>query len=500
MEKQPNILMIMCDQFRYDCIAAHGNPIIRTPNLDRLARRGISFSNAYSTCPVCIPARYTIRTGREPHTTGLFENGLPVVEEGRPRDMQERCGKYLGFVMQDLGYRTFGIGKAHTYPDMFEDEGFMYDLRAEEMWGTMEQREGDAYIQFLKKNYPAYTFVEQVYGERTDMYYMPQTRPFPQEATVEAFTVKEAIEQINVKDPRPFYGLVSFICPHPPCAPPIPYNRMYNPDLFPDAVVGDIEIDHMDEQIPYANHYIWADGINSFLARSLKARYYGEITYLDKCIGEILDAVEARDDADNTLILFLSDHGDMLGDHHAWQKECYFQSACRVPFLLSWPAKLPANTVNDAIVCHADIISLFTSAAGAPVIRDGMDILKVALGEEQPRKQLIATYGRPGTPNFKVMLREGDWKYILMTNGNREQLFNLRTDPNELVLENDKHPELIKRFRADIVNYLKAHGITKALDGDDIKTYPFTQRPLWRVKQFDYSLGIRDYLINDYNK
>ena len=112
----PNVLYIMTDQQRFDTIAALGNPHIYTPNFDRLAARGVAFENAYSTCPVCVPARYTIRTGRDPHTTAIYQNGPQRPVEGQAAGMEERCGGYLARTMRGLGYRTFGIGKFHANP------------------------------------------------------------------------------------------------------------------------------------------------------------------------------------------------------------------------------------------------------------------------------------------------------------------------------------------------------------------------------------------------
>ena len=109
---RPNVLFIMTDQQRADTIAALGNDRIYTPNLDRLVRRGVSFTNAYTTCPVCVAARLTIRTGRQPRRTGVYGNSPPTLVDGEPLAPEERCGPYLARTMRGLGYRTFGIGRA----------------------------------------------------------------------------------------------------------------------------------------------------------------------------------------------------------------------------------------------------------------------------------------------------------------------------------------------------------------------------------------------------
>src|SRR5215813_11059620 len=290
---RPDILFIMTDQQRFDTIAALGNSHIYTPNMDRLVRRGISFSNAYATCPVCVAARYTIRTGCEPATTRVFSNAKADPVAGQPAEIEVRCGAYLGRTMSRLGYRSFAIGKFHTQP-WNEDVGYETVWRSEETYRPLT-REGDDYSAWLAREHPEFDFLEQPMGERTEMYYMPQRSPLPAELGAEWWAADRAIQEIaKAGEARPFFGFISFVGPHPPLAPPIPFNRMYNPDRMPELVLGTIEQDYLDEEIPFMRHAIWADAINPTLARIVKARYYGEISYLDRCLGEVLDAVEAR--------------------------------------------------------------------------------------------------------------------------------------------------------------------------------------------------------------
>ena len=206
---RPDILYIMCDQLRYDCIAALGNNIIKTPNLDRLAKRGTIFTNAYSTCPVCVPARYTIMTGREPYNTGCYSNEVPSPLDGLPQKMEDRCGDYLARTMTKAGYRTFGVGKFHTCPDTYEDIGFQTPVYTEELYGSTESRMKDGYASFIHNQHPEFDFIEQLHGERTDMYYMPQTSLFPAELTVENYTAERAIEFINAENDftKPYFGV-----------------------------------------------------------------------------------------------------------------------------------------------------------------------------------------------------------------------------------------------------------------------------------------------------
>ena len=489
---RPNILFVMTDQQRSDPIAALGNEGIYTPNLDRLVQRGVSFTNAYSTCPVCVPARYTIRTGCEPPTTRVFTNRRSRPVPGQAGTMEGRCGPYLPRTMQARGYRTFGIGKFHTQP-WDEDLGYEVHLHSEELYGTPDQRQRDAYAAWIAREHPAFDYIEALMGERTEMYYMPQVSPMPQELTVERWAADRAVEQIRIDDGRPYFGFASFIGPHPPFAPPVPFNRMYDPDRMPNPVRGDLETDHMDEQIPWMNHIIRAEKINDPHARVLKARYYGEITYIDDCLGRILDAVEARGDGDNTLICFFSDHGDHLGDHNAWQKESFFEASCHVPFLVGWPQRLPADERREELVCLTDLFGVATGASGEVEARDGIDLLGMLEDSAQRRPFVIGMYGEPGTPRFKVMVRDPTWKYVFLANGGGELLFDLADDPLELHNQMPQREGVGRLMREAAVAACGVPGAADALAGQDLSVFPYEERERRRIYQLDRSRGVTGF-------
>ncbi len=497
-QRKPNFLLIMCDQFRFDCIHALGNEKIHTPNLDRLVRRGVSFLNAYSTCPVCVPARYTLRTGREPYHTGYYENAYqPTIMDGQPEEIGERCGGYLATAMKARGYRAFGIGKFHTLPVFKEDCGYDIQLNTEELWFSMEDRRCDDYYMFMRTQHPEYNHIEQLHGERTNMYYVPQVSPFPAELTVEGYVADKTVELLSeYPQDSPYFGFVSFIGPHPPCAPPIPFNRMYNPDKMDSPIRGEEENDLMDEQIRYMNHLIWADEINDFAAKNLKSRYYGEITYIDECIGKILDAVETREDAEDTVICFVADHGDHLGDHGGWQKESYFEQSTKIPFLLSWPGKIQPGITKE-LVCLTDVFGIATQCAGERELGDGCPVLDSVLGLGLGREEIFACYGVPGTRAFKFMVRKGSWKYIYFSNGGREQLFHLEEDPQELNNRADIAKEIRDELKEIGRKKCMQQGLRAALSGDALKVFSYYERPKERICQFDYSAGIYDFVDSE---
>jgi len=265
---------------------------------------------------------------------------------------------------------------------------------------------------------------------------------------------------------------------------------MYDPDRMPELVLGTIEQDYLDEEIPFMRHAIWADAINPTLARIVKARYYGEISYLDHCLGQILDAVEARPKSENVLICFFSDHGDLMGDHHGWQKANFFEAACRVPLLLSWPAVLPAGTVRNELLSLADLFGIATEAAGECEVREGINVLQMLRGECAAREYLIGMVEPPGSHDFKVMVVTDEWKYIFMANGGRELLFNRKRDPNELSNCIGSSSKIRNELHALGVQACQAPAAAEALDGDKLRAFPFRERPRTRIYQFDRSRGV----------
>ena len=405
--------------------------------------------------------------------------------------MPERCGPYLASTLAARGYRTWGLGKFHTEP-RDEPLGFHTHEYSEELWPTEKEFLADDYVAWLRARAPGFDHLEQVHGERSDMYYVPQLRPMPAALTGESWLTTRAVEELQSPDARPYFGFVSFVTPHPPIAPPVPYNRMFNPDDMPDPLLGDPAVDAADDYLGWMNHAVWACDIPPSQARRLRARYLGSIAFIDDCIGRIIDAVEARPDADNTLICFFSDHGDHMGDHGAWQKESFFEASCRVPMLVSWPGHLAPNTRFNGLAALTDLFGLATTASGTPELRDGHDLLNTLRGTAPQRDALIGLYGTPGTRHFKCMVRQGDWKYIWLANGGRELLFNLRLDATEsrsLVLH---EPAILASLRARAISVLSSRELTQpAVAQGALLALPFAPFPRVRIKQF--ARGVTDF-------
>jgi len=459
--ERPNVLFVMTDQQRFDTISALGNADIHTPNLDRLADRGVACTNAYTPAPICVPARHCVRTGSEPTTTGYWGN-----DKRDAAHLEDRCGPFLARAMQERGYRTFGVGKFHTTPyDL--DLGYETHLRRKQY----EEDTGND--------------LQTALGRSDAMHLLPQTNRYPPDETFAAWATDRAVELLDADDDRPFFGLVSYMWPHLPFAPPVPYDRLYNPDRLPSPIRADRELDHMDDMIPKNNRSFWnerRDAISDLTARNIKAHYYGMITLVDRQIGRLLDAVEAREDAENTLIAFVSDHGELLGDHHGWQKTAMFEQSARVPFLVSWPAELPEGETCDELVSLLDLFGLATGAAGDLDTRDGIDLLGMLDGSAAPRERLFAYHEQPSMPaSLTVMVREDDWKYVHVANGGREQLFDVARDPAETEQLLDEHPEVADRLHAAAVERLRERGCREHVEGDRLRSVPY--RPLDEVRR-----------------
>jgi len=491
MKDRPNILLIMADQMRYDTISSLGNEEIHTPNLDFLVSRGTAFTQAYSPCPVCVPARYTIRTGCSPLTTCYFQNEEPSVPHHLKEKTEERCGDYLARTMSKAGYRTFGIGKFHTIPTE-EDLGYQVYQRCEEMDGYP-----DSYARYLWSQ-PAYSHIEQPQGERTEMYYQPQMSPLPKEITSEAWVSDRVIEQIDKSDKKPFFGVCSFVGPHPPFAPPVPFNRMYDPDKMRGPQLGPEEIDYMDERVRWNKHFVFADDLSKSHIKTLRARYYGEISYLDWCVGRIIDKLKEKNLFEETLIIFTSDHGEYLGDHHAVQKENFFEESCHIPFIVSWPNCFEGNRTSEALVSLEDIFGLVTKATFKPELREGIDLYNILSSKQKEKKRdvLMGYTSQPGTIDFRMMALSPPWKYIFHANGGGELLFNLEDDPKEhhnLLTTNVTKAEELREYS---ISQLKANKYEQALEGFKLKTFARQELALERCYQMNRFRGVHSFPEN----
>jgi arylsulfatase A-like enzyme len=408
---KPNILFVTTDQQRHDAAGDAGPPFLRTPHFDHLCREGVRFMGARADCPICVPARVSIMTGKTVFGHGMDGNGQTTEVMGRDAT--------LPALLRACGYQTAAIGKMHFGP-MRARHGFDEMLLPDDYYRAM-RRSGEA-------------CQPMVHGLGQNELY-PSMATVPEAMTLTSWIAEQCVSYIrDRRDPTcPFFLWASFSKPHPPLDPPEPYYSMYRGCPIPEPVFGDWS---EDERCPVAfqrQRESWScDLVPPEVIREARAAYYGLITQIDYNMGRIFAALQDQGLFRDTLIVYLSDHGEFLGDHHTGGKFTFHEASARVPFVLRLPQSWPDavyGVEHPGLVTHADVLPTLLAAAGgaAPDDADGLDLAALARGETEGRAYLEAT--AMGGTYFAIT--DGRWKYIHYPEGGAEQFFDLQDDPLE---------------------------------------------------------------------
>jgi arylsulfatase A-like enzyme len=458
---RPNILMLMADQHRADCVGVYGNKAIRTPNLDRIANEGVRFDCAYSSTPSCTPARSALLTGLSPWHHGMLGYSRIATRHAfeKPRALAE------------AGYYTTAIGKNHFYPirnphgyhQMILDEHctyWMHNSKPEhaasgeercdyEAWFWSQAPLGDPHATGLGWN-----------DYRGKAFALPERLHATRWTGDTAVSFLESYERAE-----PFFLKVSFIRPHSPYDPPGRFLKAYEDAAIPEVKVGE-----------WAGRYaarsgsgddIWHGRLSADVVRQSRQAYYGSVSYVDEQIGRILETLEKRGMLDETLIVFTSDHGDMLSDQNLWRKSYGYEQSAHVPMLMRWPTGLlPAQRGQHMTqpVELRDVFPTFLEAAGVPVPQnlDGRSLLSLVRQRGEGWREYIdlehnITYS---PENHWNGLSDGRTKYIFHARDGEEQLFDLAADPQELVdLAGDAaQGERLRLWRGRMVEHLAERG------------------------------------------
>ena len=436
MSSQPNILLITTDQQRFDTVGPLAPSFMRTPHFDNLTREGITFSNAYADCPMCVPSRVSIMTGKT-----VFQHGMAYF--GDTAQVIDRHTS-LPAQMRDLGYQTAAIGKMHFGPPQRVRHGFEEMILPEDYYRWM-QRSGHA-LQPMRHGLG-----------QNELY--PTMATVPENLTLTSWTAEQCVEYIRERrDPSvPFFLWCSFSKPHPPLDPPEPYYSMYRQADIPEPVVGD----WCDEGYPEAVKRFQQQWSNDLLApeviREARSAYYGLITQIDYNMGRIFAALQDLGLFNETMILYTSDHGEMLGDHHCGGKIFFYEPSAHVPFVVRLPKSWTARghgTVCDTPVTLADILPTLVRIAGGEVKGDvdGEDVLALARASDE--RYVVGT-GRinPNEPPEFLAITDGRWKYIWYPEGASEQLFNVAKDRQDRfnLAGNAAHQGELARLRAELI-------------------------------------------------
>ena len=502
MPDQPNFLMIMCDQMRADWLGFAGHPQVQTPNIDRLAAKGLRFTNGFAATPVCMPNRASIMTGRMPSVHGLRYNGCTL---------PARANTFVD-VLRAAGYRTAMIGKSHLEPftgirRSYDDEDG--DVIIREAWReeradrTNEEPfryESDEYHQFPKPYY-GFDHVDMVtdHGDRAGGHYLQWFRrtvpnwrdlvnpanqiahnysctqayrtPIPENLYPTAFVRDRACDYLRraaCRD-RPFFAFVSFPDPHHPFNPPGKYWSMYDPDDF------DIPI-HPEDHSPVPPPLSWC--LHEFAAnrepptpesariatdrhvREAMALTAGMITMIDDSVGAILSTLHETGQSDNTVVLFNSDHGDYLGDSRLLMKGAWSRDSInRVPLIWADPGGDDPGDRDD-LVSSIDIAPTILQRAGIKPYH-GMQGRSWLTGG--PRDELLIEYNdlmaRMGFPTAARVrtVRTRDHSLTLYVGQDWGELFDNDTDPYHIRnLWNDPGSSSVKSTMMERLAHLLA--------------------------------------------
>ncbi|MBX3180712.1 MAG: sulfatase-like hydrolase/transferase [Candidatus Hydrogenedentes bacterium] len=482
----PNILFIMTDQQRYDCVGANGNPIIRTPHLDRLASESANFSHCFAQSPVCTPSRACFFTGRyaHAHRNRVNYTRLPAGETLFPA------------LLREAGYRTGIVGKSHLYyeypptPEEARRTGFD-DVQLHD--GAQSVDAWSDYTQWRNANDP-----------KADVYYRrtveddpalrsalgPGDNPFraiidPQ-YTDTAWTGRRTREQLAAyaqQSGQPFFLFSSYWKPHSPFEVPAPYDALYSDVTIPlprRESLATIEAmpPHVSRMIRRAEllgrapeHEMDRERLQ-WIYRS----YYGSITHIDDEVGATLKALDELGLADNTIVVFASDHGDQLLEHGMMGKNVLFEGSVRVPFMIRYPGRVTPGVCDD-LVETIDLLPTLFDFCGleTPYHAHGQSLaprIAGSGGDYTPRECVFSENVMPevfaGRHNFEKgkgvfgvrhpdakMVRTRRWKYNYYPPGH-EELFDLENDPGEFVnlAGETEHQKIRDELRQRMVDWL----------------------------------------------
>lgn len=415
MSEQPNVLMICTDHWPASLLGVAGAEHIMTPTLDVLANSGVRYTNCYSECPVCIPARRSMMTGLSPktHDDRIYKDRLEMPDV-----------PLLAQCFRDAGYQAFASGKLHVYPQR-NRIGFDDVMLGEE--GRIQFGCIDDYEMFLADQGYAGRQFEHTMGNNCY-----ETRPWhlPDECHPTEWTTRQMVRFIKRRDPRkPGFYYLSYCHPHPPLIPLRDYLQMYQDTVIPDPVMGDWASD--PEQLPAICKLIrnkfdhQNPQVNDLAVRA----FYALCTHIDHQIRYVIGTLREEGLLGNTIIMFTSDHGDMLGNHGLWAKRVMYESAANVPMILSGEPviqRVGHHRKDDRLVAWRDIMPTLLDLAGLaiPSTVEGLSMVG-----DQKRQWL---YGEVSEGlGATRMIHDGRFKLIWYPVGNVRQLFDLQEDPQE---------------------------------------------------------------------
>ena len=410
---RPNVLLIMTDQHRKDAIGAYGNPVIRTPNLDHLAATGVRFDNCWVQHAACMPSRACIFTGRYPMAHGVRSNGIPLSEHETT----------LAHVFARNGYRTGGAGKFHFLPHYpYRSPLPMMETHPEPYYGFQEFHLGEdgrsgAHWVWLQRHHPEYHLVPD--------------HKIPVALHNSAWSASHTVDFIRrcAEKDEPFFAFCSFVDPHHSYNPPAPYKDMYRKEDMPKPLAKEGEGEDKPPKIRAAMKR--REGVRDDVAYN-RTQYYGEVTFIDDSIGRILKTLDELNIRENTLIVFIADHGDMLGDHGLYFKGVAYRQSASVPLIINWPDHAQAGKVVEEIVQEIDVLPTVLDLAGleTPPGVQGRSQAATVTTDDADTGYEYAYIEHAGSD---YTLRSLRWRFTLYPGKDCGELYDLEADPDEFI-------------------------------------------------------------------
>jgi len=415
-EARPNTLLVHSDQHRYDCLGVNGHPVVKTPNMDRLAAEGMNFTHAFTPIPLCVPERHSLLNGRWPSAHGWIVNW----DTECPRPEKQDYPTYVQ-VLREAGYRLGYVGKWHVHPER--------DGRA---YGFHEYLSDGEYRRWREvQGLPPRPSKNGWFGEVD-----PHITPEQSRLAWGADHVLRMMEDCVARG-RTFFLRWDPTEPHLPCRPPAATAAMYPPEDVPpwpgfdDDLAGKPYIQAQQRRSWKVDRWTWNDWA------PVVARYLAEVSLLDAQLGRLLDALDRLGIADDTLVIYTSDHGDMCGSHGMMDKHfIMYDDVVRVPLIARWPGRIAPGGTCEAFVSHSiDLARTFCEVAGAPApdTFQGLSLLPLFAGErDNGRCDIYSQYfGNQFGLWSQRMVRDRRWKYVWNATG-EDELYDLEADPGEV--------------------------------------------------------------------
>lgn len=450
MAERPNILWYCSDQQRFDTIGALNNPHVHTPRLDAFLRQGVAFDTAYCQSPICTPSRTSFLTGMYPSAIGIHGNG----NAEWPAHCAERL---VPRILSDAGYDCGLVGKLHlaSAADGQEarvDDGYRYFQYSHAPKGANDA--GHDYADWLRQQGadPERLLAEYVTGDAYRQgaanksfggLYEPTelVDNVPPHLHQTHWCTEKSIEFIDQQrdDDQPWMLSVNPFDPHAAFDPPYDYYRRFVPEALPGAQFRDGDLDHQqrlaDAGVDFQSQPQHPDAWDH---RKIQAAYYAMIEQVDHEFGRLLDHLEATGQADNTVVIYMSDHGEALCDHGLLLKGCrFYEGLTRVPLIVSWPEQFGRHVVSDALVELTDVAPTLLEAAGLdlPWWIQGRSLAPLLRGETDTHRDFVRTefYGAINYPDqtHATMYRDRRWKLTSYHNKDLFELYDLVNDPWE---------------------------------------------------------------------